>query len=69
MEKIYNILKKNKIIFTNSNLLVKHLININKNPLIWWNSKKTLRARDNFNNQYMKNGNFNDWCNFFNSLN
>ena len=68
-KKIYNILKKNKIIFTNSNLLVKHLIKINKNPLIWWNSKKTLRARDNFNNQYMKNGNFNDWCNFFNSLN
>ena len=39
-KKIYNILKKNKIIFTNSNLLVKHLIKINKNPLIWWNSKK-----------------------------
>lgn len=68
-KKIYNILKKNKVIFTNPKLLVNHLIQINKNPVIWWDNEKTLKARSLFKKQFMKNGTFDNWCKYFGSLN
>lgn len=67
-KKIYNILKKNKIIFTDSKLMAIHLVKIYKNPQLWWNTPKILRARNLFNEYFMKNGDFNDWCKYFKSL-
>ena len=67
-KKIYNIFKKNKIIFTNPNQMVDHLITIYKDPIIWWNAKETVEARNLFNEHFMKNGDFNDWCKYLKSL-
>ena len=66
--KIYKIFKKNKIIFTDPNQMVDHLITIYKNPIIWWNTKETVEARNLFNEYFMKNGDFNDWCKYLKSL-
>lgn len=66
--KIYNILKKNKIIFTDPKLMLNHLIIIHKEPQMWWNTKKILKVRNLFNNYFMRNSDFSNWCKFFKSL-
>ena len=48
--------------------MVDHLITIYKDPIIWWNAKETVEARNLFNEHFMKNGDFNDWCKYLKSL-
>ena len=67
-KKIYDTLKKHEIIFTDPNLMIKHLVRIHKDPQLWWNTKKILEVRNLFNVYFMKNGDFSNWCKFFKSL-
>ena len=59
-------MKDNKIIFNDIELAKKHLINIWDNPLEWWNSKKILSIRSEFQRvcSLKTKDDFSEWYNF-----
>ena len=68
-KEIYNLLKKNKVIFKDIESLTIHLNNINENPLIWWNSSELLLARKKFHDNFCNYKDNKKWNNFFSKLN
>ncbi len=63
-------MKDNKIIFNDIELAKKHLINIWDNPLEWWNSKKILSIRSEFQRvcSLKTKDDFSEWYNFLKKL-
>lgn len=48
LNNLIQIMKKEKIIFNNSNSALKHVREISKSPLDWWNNSKTIFARKKY---------------------
>ena len=64
-KEIYNLLKKNKIIFEDVDRLIAHLNNINENPLLWWGSNELLVVREKFHDNFCNYKDNKKWDNFF----
>ena len=64
-KEIYNLLKKNKIIFKDVDRLIAHLNNISENPLLWWGSKELLVVREKFHDNFCNYKDNKKWDNFF----
>ena len=64
------IMKENKIIFDDVELAKKHLLNIWDNPLEWWNTKKILSIRSEFQRvcSLKTKNDFLEWYNFLKKL-
>ena len=67
MKIFYQKMKLNNIIFTDPQLLNKHLNNIWDNPLKWWNNKTIINLREEYSNlcSLEKKDNLKYWINFF----
>ena len=63
-------MKDNKIIFDDVELAKKHLLNIWDNPLEWWNTKKILSIRSEFQRvcSLKTTDDFLEWSNFLKKL-
>ena len=64
---LINKMKKNKLIFTNLKNLKTHLEKVQKNPEIWWNSKKIENVKKHFSDKcsLQTKNDLNVWKNFF----
>ena len=51
-EKLFYLMKKNKMAFDNRKKLLEHLKNIWQNPYYWWDSKRVQEIRNNYLIQY-----------------
>ena len=67
VKKMYFDLKKNNIIFTNKEKALKHIQDIWKEPLEWWNSNNVKVAR-NFFEETCSIPNKNNWKFFFKDI-
>lgn len=69
-QELIKILKKAKIIFTDSNKAAKHINKYWSNPNEWWESKEVMNAKKLFYKMaYNNKKNWNvDWANFLKSL-
>ena len=64
---LIELMKKNKLVFENANLLSKHLEDIWDEPLLWWDNDEVKKIR-NLVNDYCLSQNHNwlkKWNNFF----
>ena len=67
-KEIYNLLKKNKIIFEDIDGLIAHLNNITENPFLWWCSNELLDVRKKFHDNICNYKDNKEWDNFFSKL-
>ena len=67
-KEIYELFKKNKIIFEDIDSLIIHLNKINENPFSWWNSSELLFVRKEFHDNFCNYKDNKKWDNFFSKL-